>query len=51
MLKKLEMDTDWYLPLIQRCREKGIHFLSTGFDPDSIDFLNTLNIPFYKFIW
>ena len=38
MLKKLEMEDDWYPILIQRCQEKGIHFLSTGFDQDSIDF-------------
>lgn len=48
MLKKLEMGEDWYPILIQRCQEKGIHFLSTGFDVDSIDFLNDLEIPFYK---
>ena len=48
MLKKLEMSEDWYPILIQRCQEKGIHFLSTGFDVDSIDFLNDLDIPFYK---
>lgn len=48
MLKKLEMGEEWYPILIQRCQEKGIHFLSTGFDVDSIDFLNDLDIPFYK---
>lgn len=48
MLKKLEMGDDWYSVLIDRCSEKGIHFLSTGFDEDSIDFLNKLEIPFYK---
>ena len=48
MLKKLEMGEDWYPVLIQRCQEKGIKFLSTGFDIESIDFLNELKIPFYK---
>jgi N-acetylneuraminate synthase/N,N'-diacetyllegionaminate synthase len=48
MLKKLEMREDWYPILIKRCQEKGIHFLSTGFDEYSIDFLNDLEIPFYK---
>lgn len=48
MLKKLEMDEDWYPVLMQQCQEKGIQFLSTGFDVDSIDFLNELKIPFYK---
>lgn len=48
MLKKLEMGEAWYPVLIERCHKKGIHFLSTGFDSDSIDFLNKLDIPFYK---
>lgn len=48
MLKKLEMGEDWYPLLIERCKIKGIKFLSTGFDTESIDFLNKLEIPFYK---
>lgn len=48
MLKKLEMGEDWYPVLIDRCKQKGVNFLSTGFDTESIDFLNTLKIPFYK---
>jgi N,N'-diacetyllegionaminate synthase len=48
MLKKLEMGEDWYPVLIKRCQERGVQFLSTGFDVDSIDFLNALDIPFYK---
>lgn len=48
MLKKLEMGEDWYPVLIERCQNKGINFLSTGFDTESIDFLNKLEIPFYK---
>lgn len=48
MLKNLEMGEDWYPILIQRCQEKGIEFLSTGFDLESIDFLDNLKIPFYK---
>lgn len=48
MLKKLEMGADWYPILLQRCEEKGVKFLSTGFDTESIDFLNELQIPFYK---
>lgn len=48
MLKKLEMGEDWYPILIDRCQKNGIHFLSTGFDADSINFLNGFDIPFYK---
>jgi N-acetylneuraminate synthase/N,N'-diacetyllegionaminate synthase len=48
MLKKLEMGEDWYPVLIEKCQKKGINFLSTGFDTESIDFLSKLEIPFYK---
>jgi N-acetylneuraminate synthase/N,N'-diacetyllegionaminate synthase len=48
MLKKLEIGDDWYPTLIHRCKEKGIQFLSTGFDEISIDLLENLNIPFHK---
>lgn len=48
MLKKLEMQDKWYPHLIARCAEKGIKFLSTGFDIQSIDFLDGIEIPFYK---
>lgn len=48
MLKKLEMQDEWYPHLIARCTEKEIKFLSTGFDIQSIDFLDGIEIPFYK---
>lgn len=48
MLKKLEIVDDWYPTLIHRCKERGIQFLSTGFDEISIDLLENLNIPFHK---
>ena len=48
MLKKLEMSEDWHYELIKYANECGIKFLSTGFDEDSIDFLNSLNIDLFK---
>ena len=48
MLKKLEMGNEWYPVLMKRCEEKGVRFLSTGFDVESIDFLDALEVPFYK---
>ncbi len=48
MIKKLELDRDTHEELIQYCEQKGIFFLSTAFDHDSIDLLAELNIPFYK---
>jgi N-acetylneuraminate synthase len=48
MLKKLEMSEDWHYELIKYANEFGIKFLSTGFDEDSIDFLDSLNIDLFK---
>ncbi len=48
MLKKLELTEEMHHILIDCCKEKNIRFLSTAFDHESIDFLNTLNIDFYK---
>src|SRR6056300_1981045 len=35
MLKKLEMDNEWYPALMKRCEEMDVRFLSTGFDTES----------------
>jgi N-acetylneuraminate synthase len=48
MLKKLEMSESWHYELIKYANECGIKFLSTGFDEDSIDFLDSLNIDLFK---
>tara|TARA_B100001175_G_C19515106_1_gene646939 strand:- start:26706 stop:27755 length:1050 start_codon:yes stop_codon:yes gene_type:complete len=48
MLMQLEIPLDWYPKLLQRCDEKGIDFLSTGFDIESIDFLDQLGQKFFK---
>lgn len=48
MLKKLEIPLDWYPKLIAHCEKRNITFLSTGFDEESINFLDLLNPPFYK---
>ena len=48
LLKKLELDRYAHEELVQYCKLKGISFLSTAFDHDSIDLLAELNIPFYK---
>jgi len=48
MLKKLELDEAMHLELIDYCQQKGITFLSTGFDEESIDLLDRLGLPFYK---
>jgi N-acetylneuraminate synthase len=48
MLKKLEIPIDWYPMLIRRCEEKGIRFLSTGFDKESVEFLLKFSPDFIK---
>src|SRR4030042_2992108 len=48
MLKKLEMPEEWYVELINYSQKLGIQFLSTGFDQDSIDFLDKLGSPVFK---
>jgi N,N'-diacetyllegionaminate synthase len=48
MVKKLELSFDDFVILKQKCEEVKIQFLSTGFDLPSIDFLESLNPPFYK---
>ena len=48
MLKKLELDVESHHILINYCHQKNIKFLSTGFDLESLDLLNKLNIPIFK---
>lgn len=48
MLKKLELSYDEFLKLKEYCDRVGICFLSTPFDFDSIEFLNSIDMPFWK---
>lgn len=48
MLKRLELDYDQHLELIEYCKTRKIIFLSTPFDFESADWLEKLNIPAYK---
>lgn len=48
MLKKLELSFDDFRNLKMYCDRKGICFLSTPFDFESIEFLKSLNMPFWK---
>lgn len=48
MLKKLELSYDEFLKLKDYCDKVGITFLSTPFDFDSIEFLNSIDMPFWK---
>lgn len=48
MLKRLELSKDDHEQLVAYCQEKNIKFFSTAFDLDSIDFLKSFNIGFWK---
>lgn len=48
MIKKLELDEEAHRALISYCNEKGIMFLSTPFDHDSIELLNNFGMPIFK---
>tara|TARA_B110000977_G_scaffold198031_1_gene281969 strand:- start:860 stop:1924 length:1065 start_codon:yes stop_codon:yes gene_type:complete len=48
MLKSLELPLEWHLELEAHAHQVGIEFLSTAFDQDSLAFLETLDLPFYK---
>lgn len=48
MLQKLELSYDDFIELSCYCMEKGITFLSTAFDLDSIEFLNQLGMSIWK---
>ena len=48
MLKKLEFSVDQMAELQNYCTQKGIVFLTTPFDEDSLQELDALNLPAYK---
>ena len=48
MIKKLELSGEMHHELFEYCKTKGIKFLSSGFDEDSINFLEKLGIDLFK---
>jgi len=48
MLKYLELSEEDHHTLIEECKKREIQFLSTAFDVEGIDFLDSLELPFFK---
>ena len=48
MLQRLELPLADHAALVRRCEERGIRFMSTAFDAESLDFLVTLGMPALK---
>lgn len=48
MLRQLELGESEHLEIMQRCRERGIEFMSTPFDEESADFLDSSGMRIIK---
>lgn len=48
MVKKLELTFDDFRMLKKECERQNVKFLSTAFDFKSVDFLDSLNLDFFK---
>ena len=48
MLQKLELGLDDFKKLKRQCVARGIHFMSTAFDLESVDFIDSLDVAFHK---
>ena len=48
MARKLRLSLDQHYELYSYCNQVGLAYLSTAFDIDSIKFLASLNLPFWK---
>ena len=48
MLKKLELTSKQHEELITYCMQKGVRFLSTAFDLESIEYLHSVNLGLWK---
>lgn len=48
LYQKAHTPWDWHEKIFKRCRDLGIIGFSTPFDETAVDFLESLNVPFYK---
>ncbi len=48
MIRKLEMSPEMTRAVARHAGERGILFLSTGFDEESVDLLNEIGVPAFK---
>ena len=48
MLKRLELSREDHSSLIERCNQKDLMFLSSPFDEESADLIETLGVPAFK---
>ncbi len=47
-LQRTELADDDYYTIVEHCKQRGVTFISSAFDAESADFLETLGVPAYK---
>ncbi|MEQ8228929.1 MAG: N-acetylneuraminate synthase family protein [Rhodospirillales bacterium] len=48
LLKTQELTRDMHVAILERCAQRGVLFMSTPYDNDSVDLLDDLDIALYK---
>ncbi|OGJ09764.1 pseudaminic acid synthase [Candidatus Nomurabacteria bacterium RIFOXYB1_FULL_39_16] len=48
LYQKAHTPWEWHQAIFKRCKERGIYAFSTPFDETAVDFLESLDAPFYK---
>ncbi|MCK4897349.1 MAG: N-acetylneuraminate synthase family protein [Anaerolineales bacterium] len=48
ILQRVELPNEAYYRIVDYCRDKGITFMCSAFDPESANFLEELGVPAYK---
>ncbi|MBB6671692.1 pseudaminic acid synthase [Cohnella nanjingensis] len=48
LYEKAHTPWEWHAPIFERCRALGLIPFSTPFHPKAVDFLESLDVPFYK---
>ena len=48
MVKKLELPFENFIELQQYCNDKGILFMSSPFELEGVEFLESMNLPYFK---
>ncbi len=48
MLQRLEVSSEMHVALLSHCKRRSISFLSSGFDLNSLNYLNSLELDYFK---
>jgi sialic acid synthase SpsE/sugar phosphate isomerase/epimerase len=48
ILQQVELSEEAYYSIVQHCKARRVTFLCSAFDPESADFLESLDVPAYK---